>query len=100
MVVLLWILQKISPIYMFVGLLYLLLSTDSWEGWMFVVGGIAAVIGGIFGATSWAEDVPPRWYWSKSNLELFDNKVGAIFGWAWSFFLLAFCVYAVIDMVG
>ncbi|MDD6184391.1 MAG: hypothetical protein PUB29_02045 [Bacteroidales bacterium] len=35
-----------------------------------------ALAGFILGFTNWALDVPPKFFWTKSRVQLFDNRVG------------------------
>ncbi|MBR5704272.1 MAG: hypothetical protein IKX45_08485 [Bacteroidales bacterium] len=45
-------------------------------------------------------DVPPRFFWTKSRVELFDNRVGNAFGYAVIFFFLPFFVVGVVTLAG
>jgi len=97
---LLWIFQKISPILTILGAL--VLFGDGFIGYEFVVGAVLAVLGLIVGWFAWSQDVPPRWFWVKSKLELFDNRIGSAFGYAVQFFMIPFGVtgiIAIIDML-
>ena len=47
-----------------------------------------------------ALDIPPKFFWTKSRVQLFDNRVGNAFGYAVIFFLLPFFVAGVVFMVG
>ena len=100
MVVLLWILDKLRPIIVLIGLIFLItgIFTGEYDAsvWFWIIAGLSAIIGGIFGVKAWNEDIPPRWFWVKSPLELFDNKVGACFQWAFTFFLLPLCIYGIV----
>ena len=67
---------------------------------VYVSAGVLALAGFILGFTNWAIDVPPRFFWTKSRVELFDNRVGNAFGYAVIFFLLPFFVVGVIELAG
>jgi len=104
MTALLWLIQKIAPITNLVGLLVLLSElayNDIGIGThvYFLAGGLA-LAGFILGFTNWALDVPPKFFWTKSRVQLFDNRVGNALGYAVIFFLLPFFVAGVAVVVG
>ena len=43
---------------------------------VYVLAGGFALAGFILGFTNWALDVPPKFFWTKSRVQLFDNRVG------------------------
>ena len=94
---LLWIFQKISPILTVLGAL--VLFGDGFEGYEFIVGAILAVLGLIVGWSTWGQEVPPRWFWVKSKIELFDNRVWNAFSYALQFFLIPFGITGIISIV-
>ena len=94
---LLWIFQKISPIITVLGAL--VLFGDGFEGYEFIVGAVLAVLGLIVGWSALGQEVPPRWFWVKSKLELFDNRVGNAFSYALQFFLIPFAITGIIAIV-
>ena len=104
MTVLLWLIQKIAPITNIVGLLVLLSELaygDIGIGThVYVLAGVLALAGFILGFTHWALDVPPKFFWTKSRVQLFDNRMGNVLGYAVIFFLLPFFVAGVAIMVG
>lgn len=63
---------------------------DLLEPYQFVISGIAAVVGLVFGFATWGETVAPRMFWIKSNVELLDNRICASLNYAWKFFFSAF----------
>ena len=91
---LLWFFQKISPILTILGAL--VLFSDGFEGFEFYVGAVLAVLGLIVGWSTWGQEVPPRWFWVKSNLELFDNRIWNAFSYAFQFFMIPFGVTGII----
>ena len=93
----LWVFQKISPILTVLGAL--VLFGGGFEWYEFIVGVILAVLGLIVGWSTWGREVPPRWFWVKSKLELFDNRVGNAFSYALQFFLIPFGVTGIITIV-
>ena len=103
MIVILWIIQKLAPIITFTGILALLIELSSGEmdiePYMYILGGVGALLGFIIGFTNWAKDVPPRFFWTKSRVELFDNRVGNAFGYAIIFFNIPFCVIFIIRTI-
>ena len=97
---LLWVFQKVSPILTILGAL--VLFGGGFIGYEFIVGAVLAVLGLIVGWSSCGQEVPPRWFWVKSKLELFDNRIGSAFGYAVQFFMIPFGVtgiIAIIDML-
>ena len=103
MTALLWLLQKIAPITNLVGLLVLLSEIGFGDigigTHVYVVAGGLALAGFVLGFTNWALDVPPKFFWTKSRVQLFDNRVGNALGYAVIFFLLPFFVAGVACMV-
>ena len=93
----LWVFQKISPILTVIGAL--VLFGDGYKGYEFIVGAVLAVFGLIVGWSTWGREVPPRWFWVKSKLELFDNRVGNAFSYALQFFLIPFAITGIIAIV-
>ncbi|MBO7492578.1 MAG: hypothetical protein J6T87_00360 [Bacteroidales bacterium] len=67
---------------------------------VYVLAGGLALAGFILGFTNWALDVPPKFFWTQSRVQLFDNRVGNALGYAVIFFLLPFFVAGVVFMVG
>ena len=61
---------------------------------------VYVLAGFILGFTNWALDVPPKFFWTKSRVQLFDNRVGNAFGYAVIFFLLPFFVAGAVVVVG
>ena len=70
------------------------------EPYVYIIAGVLSLAGFILGFTNWALDIPPRFFWTKSRVELFDNRVGNAFGYAVIFFLLPFFVVGVIELAG
>ena len=79
MTALLWLIQKIAPITNLVGLLVLLSEIGYGDigigTHVYVLAGGLALAGFVLGFTNWALDVPPKFFWSKSRVQLFDNRV-------------------------
>lgn len=51
-----------------------------------ILGAVCSVVGLIVGFTGWAEEVPPRWFWTMSNVDLLDNRIGRALQYAGQFF--------------
>ena len=104
MTVILWIIQKIAPITNIVSILVLLSEIGYGDigiaSHVYIIAGVLALVGFIIGFTNWALDIPPKFFWTKSRVELFDNRVGNAFGYAIIFFLLPFFVEGVMVVVG
>ena len=43
---------------------------------VYVLAGGLALAGFILGFTNWALDVLPKFFWTQSRVQLFDNRVG------------------------
>ena len=67
---------------------------------LYVLAGGLTLAGFVLGFTNWALDVPPKFFWTKSRVQLFDNRVGNAFGYAVIFFLLPFFVAGVAVVAG
>ena len=104
MTALLWFIQKIAPITNLVGLLVLLSEIaygDIGIGThVYVLAGGFALAGFVLGFTNWALDVPPKFFWTQSRVQLFDNRVGNALGYAVIFFLLPFFAAGAAVVVG
>ena len=94
---LLWVFQMISPVLTILGAL--VLFGDGFEGYEFYVGAGLAVLGLIVGWSTWGQDVPPRWFWVKSKLELFDNRIWNAFSYAFQFFMIPFGITGIIAII-
>ena len=105
MVVICYLLNKLSPIVNLLGLLglfggificdncwritgddtvsYICTCSDAGIAIrMYVITIVLAVVGFIFGIFAHKNDIPPRWSWSKSRNSLFEFSVAAVFGYA------------------
>lgn len=60
---------------------------------------IGLIIGIILGASQWAVDVPPRWFWSKSQSELLETRIGSAIGYGLICFNLPLAIYFIKFMV-
>ncbi|MBQ9546614.1 MAG: hypothetical protein IJU90_04950 [Bacteroidales bacterium] len=96
MIVLVYLINILSPIITILGGLILLFGFQIIETWMWVVCGMSAVVGLIFGIATWHYGVPPRWFWIKSEIELLDNRVIVALRYAFIFFLLPLCIQMII----
>ena len=97
MVVLLWIINLLSPL-IFIGSVIYFAFGDI-ETWTLIAGGGAALLGFIIGFTGWAETVPPRWFWVKSSVDLFDNRFFTALSYALQFFCIPAAVAAIIELI-
>ena len=80
MMVFLWLFRLVSPIISVLGML--VLCSGEFGDYDLIIGGALAVVGFIIGLTTWAETVPPRWFWVKSRLDLFESRIYNAFGYA------------------
>ena len=81
------IFQFISPITFILGGLYLL-------------GGVAAVLGLVIGIVGWGDTVPPRWFWIKSSMDLAGSRFMTALGYAIQFFFIPPCIIGLIEYIG
>ena len=103
MIVLIWFINLLLPIINILGLMgmfYVIgeLEFDNGE-WFWWVSLASFVPGFLFGLLAWNYDVPPRWFWVKSKLGLFENLVGSAFGYGISFALIPAAVIMIINIV-
>lgn len=92
---LIWIINKILPITSFVGILCLILFELAFPISIYIACAVSFILGVFFGVAAWNYDVPPRWFWVKSKMELFDNKIGYSLGYGARFFWLPIVIYAI-----
>lgn len=57
--------------------------------------GALAVAGLIFGLLAYRQDIPPKWFWTKSSNQIFRFRIFAVVGYAWSFAAWPLAVYFV-----
>ena len=57
--------------------------------------GVFFVIGLFFGIWATMNDVPARWFWSRSVNELFNFFVFSVLGYAWSFAMWPAAIYLI-----
>lgn len=58
-------------------------------------GGILAVVGLVFGILAYSNDIPPRWFWSKSKNALFEFSITAVLGYMVNFAAWPFAIYLI-----
>lgn len=85
-----------SPLGMLMLLGYLM--EGMLDSYQFVIAGIAAAIGLVFGFVSWDETVEPRLFWVRSDVELLDSRIGASLTYAIKFFFSAFLIIGLIEL--
>jgi hypothetical protein len=59
------------------------------------IAGVMAILGLVFGILAHRNDIPPRWFWSKSRNEIFSFSVSAVLGYAWNFAAWPLTIYLV-----
>lgn len=80
--IIIWIINVLTSILAFAGfpgILYAVSELDTLDAWFWWLTLGCFVLGTIFGILAWHFEVPPRWYWTKSQSELMDNAVGYLF---------------------
>lgn len=102
MVALIWIINVLTSIAFVIGvpgLFYAMSQIGDLEAWFWWVSLGCFVPGIIFGILAWHYDVPPRWYWTKSQIDLFDNAVGYAISCGIRFALIPSAVLLIIFIV-
>lgn len=94
-VVIAYLLNLFAPIVNIVGLLGLIGAILYEDIAPLIYGGIAAVVGLIFGVFAYRNDIPPRWTWSKSRNQLFGFAVTTVLGYALNVAAWPLAVYMV-----
>ena len=97
MMVFLWLFRLVSPIISVLGML--VLCSGEFGEYDLIIGAALAVVGFIIGLTTWAATVPPRWFWVKSRLDLFESRIYNAFGYALQFFLIPCCITGIMEIV-
>ena len=118
MLVISYILNKLSPIVNTLGVMGLLLSilvcadcgrftvegnyeeicscvVQGMHMGLYVTVVICAVVGLIYGIFAYKNDVPPRWTWSKSHNAMFEFSIAAVLGYMVNFAMWPPCVFIV-----
>lgn len=95
MKVILWILNILNPFILLAGVGYF--ASCDIEKWVLYAGAGAALLGLIIGIAGWGEMVPPRWFWVKSRVDLFNSRVMTALFYAIQFFLIPAAVAAIIE---
>lgn len=97
-VIIAFIINLFAPIVNIVGLLGLIGSIVYEDFNTLIYGAIAGVVGFVFGIIAYRNDIPPRWFWSKSASSLFEFSVTAVLGYTWSFAAWPFAIY-IVDLI-
>lgn len=88
MIAIIYLLNLFGPIIVILGLFgSAFLMQGELDEWLWTVSGICGFIGIFFCIASWSYGIPPRWFWSKSQVDLFSSKVGCVIGNMIQFFL-------------
>lgn len=98
-VVIAYIINLFAPIVNILGMIGLCgcLVYESYS--TLIIAGIMAIVGFIFGIAAYRNDIPPRWFWSKSKNDLFSFSVTAVLGYAWSFASWVLAIYLINEIV-
>lgn len=96
MVFILWILRLIAPIVRPLGILgAICMLSEEVDQSLWIISGVLAFVGLIFGFTNWALEVPPRFFWVSSKLDAFGDRFSAAIGYALLFFSFVPCYWIV-----
>ena len=97
-VVISFIINLFAPIVNPLGLLGLLYVFTQGDVEVLIGSAALAVVGFVYGIIAYHNDVPPRWFWSKSASSLFEFSVTAVLGYTWSFAAWPFAIY-IVDLI-
>lgn len=101
MIVIVYIINLLGPIITIAGLFGLAgLMQGELDDSLWVVSGICGLVGIFFGIKAWSYGVPPRWFWAKSAVFLFENQVGCCFINMIRFFLLPLAIALAVEIFG
>lgn len=82
MVAIIWIINVLTSLAFLPGLpglFYAMSKIETLDVWFWWVSAGCFVLGVIFGILAWHYEVPPRWYWTRSESALLDSAVGYVF---------------------
>ena len=90
-----FIINLFAPVVNMMGLIGLcgMGAYGDWGG--FIWCGVMFVIGLVFGVCATMNDIPPRWFWSRSVNEIFNFSVFSILGYGWSFAMWPAAIYLI-----
>lgn len=100
--------KKIAPVVSVIGALYYLAcfirdgngdTLIDFEKWVLFVGIGLGLLGWVIGFVGWEEDVPRRWRWTKSKVDLLDTRMGTASDFSGSFFLTPAAISLIIKLV-
>jgi len=97
MKIVLWIWSILFPIVFLIAIIYFAMGDI--EDWTLYAGAGSALIGLIIGFTGWGETVPPRWFWVKSSMDLFNSRILTALSYAIQFFCIPAAVAGIIELV-
>lgn len=101
MVAIIYLLNLLGPIITIAGLFGLAgLMQGELDDSLWVVSGICGIVGVLFGIKAWSYGVPPRWFWAKSQVDLFGSKVSCCFTHMVRFFFLPLAIAFAIEVFG
>jgi hypothetical protein len=99
MVVIAYVINLLAPIMNFLGALGICWCLMYEDFSVLVMVAILAALGLVFGIFAYGNDIPPRWFWSKSKNELFSFSVTAVLGYAVNFAMWPSAIYMVIELI-
>ena len=96
MVALIWLINILSPFVTIAGLIGLAYGLDETSLELILWSSLGCfIVGFIFGIIAWKYDVPPRWFWVKSQVGLFETLIGSAFSYGLRFAFIPFAVVGI-----
>ena len=99
MVVIAYVINLLAPIMNSLGALGICWCVIHEDFSVLILVAILAALGFVFGIFAYGNDIPPRWYWSRSKNKLFSFSVTAVLGYAVNFAMWPSAIYMVIELI-
>lgn len=84
-IVIAYIINFFAPLVNFLGLIGLCGAVAVGDWGVLSIAGVFAIVGFVFGILAYKNDIPPRWFWSRSRNEIFEFSVSAVLGYTYNF---------------
>ena len=100
MVALVWLVNILSPFVTILGIIGMAWGLEDAPFELCLWVSLACfIVGFIFGIIAWKYDVPPRWFWVKSKVGLFDTLIGGAFSYGLRFAFIPFAILGIMAII-